>query len=94
MKKLITNLERFKGRFIIQSLFLTGNSGGREIDNTSGEELTAWVNAVTCLNPYEVHIYSLARETPSVNLHPVSYEKLVEIGNLIKEKSISSFVFN
>jgi wyosine [tRNA(Phe)-imidazoG37] synthetase (radical SAM superfamily) len=94
LDKLLINLERFQGNFIIQTLFLTGITAGKEINNTSKEELTAWLNMVTYLNPTEVHIYSLAREAPSVNLHPVAFEKLIEIGNRLKEKSINSFVFN
>jgi wyosine [tRNA(Phe)-imidazoG37] synthetase (radical SAM superfamily) len=94
LQQLIKNLERFQGNFIIQTLFLTGNSRGKEIDNCSRQELAAWLNMVTYLKPYEVHIYSLARDTPSQNLFPVKLEKLLEIDSLLKEKNINSFVFN
>ena len=94
LQKLIENLQRFKGNFIIQTLFLTGLVAGREINNTTPNEISAWMNLVAMLNPSEVHIYSLARETPSIDLHAVAPEKLKEIGDQLKEKKIKSFVFN
>jgi wyosine [tRNA(Phe)-imidazoG37] synthetase (radical SAM superfamily) len=93
MDNLIRNLQRFKGNFIIQTLFLKGIVAGQEINNGSSRELSAWMELVTDLNPLEVHIYSLARETPSINLVPYTSEKLKEIGNRLKEKKIKSFVF-
>ena len=91
---LIKNLERFNGNFIIQTLFLTGLIDGKKINNTDTKELAAWIDMVSHLKPSMVHIYSLARETPSINLHPVPYEKLMEISNLLKAKSIHSYVFD
>ncbi len=94
LEKLIVNLQRFKGNFIIQTLFLTGQRDGKAINNTTDEEVSAWINVLTKLNPNEVHIYSLARETPSADIFPVSDEKLREIGNRLKGMKFQSFVFS
>jgi len=94
LQKLINNLERFKGNFIIQSLFLTGKRDGIRIDNTAEEELAAWIEMLDKLNPLEVHIYSLARETPSSELQAVSAEKLQEIGRRLEGKKFKTFVFS
>jgi wyosine [tRNA(Phe)-imidazoG37] synthetase (radical SAM superfamily) len=94
LEKLMANLQKFKGNFIIQTLFLTGKREGKAIDNTTDEEVSAWINALAKLNPKEVHIYSLARETPSSDIFPVSDEKLQEIGNRLKGMKFQSFVFS
>ena len=94
LKKLYENLDRFKGNFIIQTLFFTGKREGKTIDNTSNTEVAAWINMLTRLNPNEVHLYSLARETPSSDIFPVSEEKLQEIAARLKGMKFESFVFS
>ena len=94
LQKLYENLEQFKGNFIIQSLFLRGKTGNEIIDNTTDKEVEAWINALRHLNPYEVHLYSLARETPSTDLRAVSKEKLLEIASRLDGMKLKYFVFS
>jgi wyosine [tRNA(Phe)-imidazoG37] synthetase (radical SAM superfamily) len=62
--ELIENLARFNGRVIIQTLFLRGRYKGNSIDNTTPEEIDAWLKALTKIKPAEVMIYTIARDTP------------------------------
>jgi wyosine [tRNA(Phe)-imidazoG37] synthetase (radical SAM superfamily) len=62
--KLIENLKKFNGRLIIQTLFLRGNYQGKVIDNTTNEEVDAWLEALEKIMPEEVMIYTIARDTP------------------------------
>ena len=94
LARLIHNLKKFNGHFILQTMFLTGNLNGNWIDNTKENELQAWLDVVQELNPTEVHIYSIARETPSPGLKPVPAGKLEEISQRLKERSVNSFVFS
>jgi len=80
--KLIENLKRFKGNLIIQTIFLKGAHNGQCIDNTNEEEVNAWIEVLKEINPKQVMIYTIDRETPEKNLQKVSLEKL----NIIAEK--------
>lgn len=62
--ELISNLKSFKGQLIIQTLFLRGSYNGRIIDNTTPEEVDAWLKAIELIRPYEVMIYTISRGTP------------------------------
>jgi wyosine [tRNA(Phe)-imidazoG37] synthetase (radical SAM superfamily) len=62
--ELIQNLQLFKGRLIIQTLFLRGTFDGRKIDNTTPEEIDAWLRAIEKIRPEEVMIYTISRDTP------------------------------
>jgi len=62
--ELIENLTGFKGSLIIQTLFLRGLYNGIVIDNTTSEEINAWLKAVAKIAPSEVMIYTISRDTP------------------------------
>lgn len=62
---LIENLASFDGKVIIQSLFLRGNANGHSIDNTTPEEIGAWLKAIERIRPSEVMIYTISRDTPA-----------------------------
>ncbi len=79
---LIENLQKFNGNLIIQTMFLRGEYEGEKIDNTTDEELTAWINALKLICPKQVMIYSIDRETPAQGLEKVSVDEL----NIIAEK--------
>lgn len=76
---LIDELKRFEGRLIIQTMFLRGEYLGRKIDNTTSEEVEAWLNALRQINPAQVMIYSLDRDTPVQNLQKVQSDELKAI---------------
>ncbi len=62
--ELIKNLSELKGKLIIQTLFLRGTYNGRVIDNTTPDELSAWLEAIKKIQPSEVMIYTIHRDTP------------------------------
>ncbi len=62
--ELIRNLKGFNGQLIIQTLFLRGLYHGKIIDNTTPEEIDAWLKAIEMIKPYEVMIYTISRDTP------------------------------
>ncbi len=78
---LVDNLEKFNGRVTIQSMFLRGNFGDQKVDNTSIEEVDAWLEKLIRINPELVMIYSIARATPLHSLEkilPSELEKIAE----------------
>ncbi|ADQ80372.1 putative Fe-S oxidoreductase [Paludibacter propionicigenes WB4] len=78
----IEHLKKFDGRLIIQTMFLRGEVQGEKLDNTTDEEVEAWIQALEQIRPQQVMMYSLDREAPTQNLQKVSVDEL----NIIAEK--------
>lgn len=84
--------KKFEGNFIMQTMFLRGTHNGKIVDNTTEEEVTAWLEAVKATNPKEVMIYTIDRETPEKNLEKVPLEKLKDIAARVEELGIKTIV--
>ncbi len=82
---LIEQLEKFEGNLIIQTMFIRGEYNGEVFDNTTDEEVTAWIKALEIIQPQQVMIYSLDREAPVSNLQKVSVTELNKIAERVKE---------
>lgn len=94
VKDLIGNLAGFNGKLIIQTLFLRGTYNGNKIDNTSPEELHAWLEAVEKIRPSEVMIYTISRDTPPEGgeLNKVPARELKEIASMVEKLGIKTQV--
>jgi wyosine [tRNA(Phe)-imidazoG37] synthetase (radical SAM superfamily) len=82
----IEHLKKFEGRLIIQTMFLRGEINGERLDNTTDEEVEAWLKALEEIRPQQVMIYSLDREAPTQNLEKVTVEELNLIADKIRER--------
>ncbi|MDD3299874.1 MAG: radical SAM protein, partial [Bacteroidales bacterium] len=74
--KIVKELELFRGKFVLQTMFLRGNTPDGVIDNTVKEEVEAWYNLVLKTGPREVMIYTIDRETPVKELQKVLVREL------------------
>ena len=93
VKKLIENLAAFNGKVIIQTLFLRGTHKGKEIDNTTAVEIEAWLKAIEKINPSEVMIYTISRDTPEGSeLKKVPLAELKKIAALVDSLGIRTQV--
>ncbi len=91
--ELIENLKSFNGQLIIQTLFLRGTYNGKTIDNTTPEELEAWLKAVDLIRPSEVMIYTISRDTPDgSSLKKVPLHELKEIAARVRKLGIETQV--
>jgi wyosine [tRNA(Phe)-imidazoG37] synthetase (radical SAM superfamily) len=88
IEKQIELFKRFKGDFIVQTMFLRGSHEGRVVDNTTEEDISAWIEAIKATNPREVMIYTIDRETPSKMLEKVPLEDLKKIGEKVEQLGI------
>ena len=88
IEKQIALFKRFDGDFIMQTMFVRGSHNGKIVDNTTEEEVSAWLEAVRDTNPREVMIYTIDRETPEKNLEKVSVEDLKRVGERVKALGI------
>lgn len=82
----------FEGRLIIQTMFLRGKYRGKIVDNTTPEEVSAWLKLVEQIAPKQVMIYSLDRATPAENLQKVSVEELRTIAKEVEQLGIECSV--
>ena len=90
---LVENLKKFKGQLIIQTLFLKGSHKGKIIDNTTPEELDAWLMAIKIIEPSEVMIYTISRDTPEGELlHKVPAVELKRIAEMVNKMGIKTQV--
>jgi wyosine [tRNA(Phe)-imidazoG37] synthetase (radical SAM superfamily) len=85
---LIEQLKSFNGQCVIQTMFLRGVYQGQTIDNTVPEELDCWEKAVCAVQPRQVQIYTIARDTPADTLSKVTAETLQMIAKRIEKHGI------
>ena len=88
LKRLVENISRFDGRFVLQTLFVKGTYKGVELDNSSKEELSQWLGLVKLLHPRQVMLYTIARDTPALGLEKIPEAKLNEIALSVKDLGI------
>jgi wyosine [tRNA(Phe)-imidazoG37] synthetase (radical SAM superfamily) len=89
---LIEQLKKFNGDLIIQTMFVRGVYEGQVIDNTTEKEISAWLIALAEIDPKQVMIYSIDRETPAKDLEKISLEELNEIAEKVKAIGIETMV--
>lgn len=72
----VGNMKLFGGRMIIQTMFLRGECNGRKVDNTTEDEVSAWLRIVDEVRPRSVMIYTIDRDTPCETLEKVPVDEL------------------
>ncbi len=88
----VENMKLFGGECIIQTMFLRGEFEGQRVDNTTEEEVAAWLKLVEEVAPRSVMVYTIDRDTPAPNLEKVSVEELRAIGERVKALGIECSV--
>ena len=73
---IIDRMKAFNGHLIIQTMFMRGDCNGESVDNTGEEYVTPWLEAVKSINPQQVMIYTIDRETPTQGLLKATHEQL------------------
>ena len=82
VSEVIDNLKRFNGHVIIQTMFLNRSTTIDHlpaIDNTTDEFVNPWLQAVKNIQPQQVMIYTIDRETPDPTLAKATKEELDRI---------------
>ena len=85
---IIEGMKAFKGRCIIQTMFLKGGYKDKDMDNTSDKYVLPWLEKVKEIAPRQVMIYTIDRETPDHDLLKATHEELDRIAALVKEAGI------
>lgn len=88
VQRVIEGMMRFKGRFILQTLFVKGEFEEIPVDNTRDEEIKSWMEVVKKVRPEMVMIYTIARHTPLQTIWRIEPQILDEIAVKIREMGI------
>ncbi|MBO7213280.1 MAG: radical SAM protein [Rikenellaceae bacterium] len=90
--KTVEMMQKFEGKMILQTMFLRGTYEGVVVDNTTEEEVSAWLELVAKIAPRKVMIYTIDRDTPAQDLHKVSVEDLKQIASRVEALGIECSV--
>jgi wyosine [tRNA(Phe)-imidazoG37] synthetase (radical SAM superfamily) len=85
LRKTVEQLAAFKGKVVVQTLFVRGSYLGQTVDNTIEKEIAAWLDLLNEINPSQVMIYTIARDTPVNTLVKVSAADLNGIARQVKK---------
>ena len=76
VQTIIDRMKAFNGHIIIQTMFMRGQYQGESVDNTSEQYVAPWIDVVKQINPQQVMVYTIDRETPAHGLEKASREQL------------------
>ncbi len=88
ISKIEEQLGQFNHQFILQTMFLKGDYNQKPIDNTTDQEVDAYLELLDRIRPEKVMIYTIARDTPAESLEKISTKKMNEIADRIRALSI------
>lgn len=77
----IDRLAAFGPGCIVQTMMLRGSYNGKQIDNTTPEEIDALCHAYQLIQPKSVMLYSIDRRTPAQQLEKVPHDELEAIAD-------------
>jgi wyosine [tRNA(Phe)-imidazoG37] synthetase (radical SAM superfamily) len=88
ISRVVERLKDFRGKVIIQTMFMKGMSEGADVDNTSDRFVEPWLRAVKEISPSQVMIYTIDRETPDHELKKATREELDRIAGRIRQEGL------
>lgn len=88
LQQIISDMKRFEGHCIIQTMFLKGSNRGREMSNVSPRFVEPWIKAVEEIAPSQVMIYTIDRETPAHELQKATPEELNAIADELRKRGL------
>ena len=92
IEKVVEQLKGFGHDCIVQTMFLRGEYNGEKIDNTTEEEVMAWLALIEKIAPRSVMVYSLDRDTPCQTIEKVEKHELERIAERVRALNIECSV--
>jgi wyosine [tRNA(Phe)-imidazoG37] synthetase (radical SAM superfamily) len=92
VERTVELMKLFEGQMILQTMFLRGEYMGQRVDNTTEEQVEAWLRLVKEIAPRQVMVYSLDRDTPCQTLEKVGREELMQIAARVEALGIACSV--
>ena len=92
LQKVVEQLKSFNGKVTIQTLFVKGEFKGQTVDNSTEKEISAWLKLLQKIQPEQVMIYTIARDTPIDTLEKIPAEKLDAIARQVENEGFQTQV--
>ena len=92
VERMVELMKLFEGQMILQTMFLRGEYLGQRVDNTTEEQVEAWLRLVKEIAPRQVMVCSLDRDTPCQTLEKVGREELQQIADRVEALGIACSV--
>lgn len=80
---LVRQLQGFRENLFVQTLFLKGQFRGTPVDNSTEDEITAWLAMLDEITPRGVMLYTIERDTPETGLQKIDPKVLEEISKRV-----------
>lgn len=93
LEKVVQELKNFEGNLTIQTMLIRGDVDGIQVDNTTEEELSLWLNHIQEINPKLVMLYPIDRQTPYRTLEKVPEAELQALAARVEALGIKAEVF-
>ncbi len=84
VSEIVNGMALFKGHCIIQTMFLNGKFNDTDVSNISDSYIIPWLNTIRKIQPSEVMIYTIDRETPAHELKKATHEQLDGIARKVE----------
>ncbi len=88
-EKILSALKAFNGNFILQTMFLKGETEGNAIDSTEFGNVGNWMECVRELHPRQVMIYTIDRDTPAKSLEKIPVIEMENIAGILRNEGFS-----
>lgn len=89
----IENIKKFNGNQVVQTLFLRGVHNGETIDNTTDEEVDAWIDVLKTIQPKHVMIYPVERDTAAPGIEKIPLKDLEAIARKVEQEGIITKIY-
>lgn len=86
---IIDRLTAFGQDCIIQTMFMNGSVNGRSVSNVGDDYVQPWLDTLRRIQPREVMIYTIDRETPVSGLEKATHDELDGIAERVRNLGIT-----
>lgn len=93
LEKVVQELKNFDGNLVIQTMLIRGSVDGKQVDNTTKEELSLWLNHIKEIKPKLVMLYPIDRQTPYRTLEKVPEVEFLALAARVEELGVKAEVF-
>ena len=93
LDNIVAQLKGFGGNLTIQTMLIRGEVDGKQVDNTTEEELSIYLGYLKEINPKLVMLYPIDRQTPYKTLVKVPETEFRALAAHIEEMGIKAEVF-
>ena len=90
LEHIIEKMKQFNGHVIVQTMFMKAHINGLYVDNTVEKYVAPWLVAIRKIQPQEVMIYTIDRETPDNTLSKATPQELDSIVEQIQALGIKA----